>query len=188
MCMLKKFFITLLFFNFIIINSLYAKNNLEKKSNDNNPAKIILKLKSITVNKLVKDKVYMEITEYSNVAKPKEYRIPSYPKHWLAQDFPKLKNTTLWQGTIDKIENKELVISLVNNYFPPLENDRPLGSIKLTLNNNKNKIGISWDNAKFKEAIQIEKISNKNFPNHATFNMKNKTSEYIVEFSLTREK
>jgi hypothetical protein len=51
------------------------------------------------------------------VNKPKEYRIPSYPKHWLAQDFPKLKNTTLWQGKINSIENKELVISLVNNSF-----------------------------------------------------------------------
>lgn len=186
--MLKKFFITLLFFNFLIINCLYAKNNLEKRSNGSNPAKIILKLKSITVNKLVKDKVYIEITEYSNIAKSKEYRIPSYPKHWLAQDFTKLKNTTLWQGTINKLENKELVISLVNNYFPPLENDKPLGSIKLTLNNNKNKIGINWDNAKFKEAIQIEKIPNKNFPNYATFKMKNKKSEYIIEFSLTFEK
>lgn len=186
--MLKKFFIALLFLNFIIINCLHAENNLEKKSNSTNSAKIILKLKSITVDKLVKDKIYIEITEYSNIAKPKEYRTPSYPKHWLAQDFSKLKNTILWQGTINKLETKELVISLVNNYFPPLENDKPLGSVKLTLNNNKkNKVDISWDNAKFKEAIQIEKISNKNFPNYATFKMKNKTSEYVIEFSLTFE-
>ena len=177
--MLKKFlFVLLVLLNFNI-NYLYANDNTIKKSPQ---TEAILKLDTITVNKSVKDKIYMEITEYSNIARAREYRIPTYPKHWLVKDLPKLKNTVLWQGIVKQSENKELIISLVENDFPPLDSDEPLGSIKLILNNKNNKVNINWDNAGFKEPIQIQKVTDKQSPNHIKFKMKNKHNEYTIEF------
>lgn len=177
--MFKKIFITLLFLNFMAVDYSYASNNSAKKLAI---PKVILQLDAITIDRLVEDKIYIEITEYSNLHKAKEYRIPTYPKHWLIKDLPKLKNIELWQGAVNKLENIELVVSVVDNDFPPFDSDRPLGSVKLKLENKHNLININWDSANFKEPIQIEKISHTKSPNHVKFKMKNQNSEYIIGF------
>jgi len=113
---------------------------------NNNPATIKLYLEYIKIDtknndpiKKHKNRLYIQITEYSDIKHSKEYRIPMYPKHWLAKDLAKLNKILLWQNTIDSCENKKLIISLIDQEFPPLENDQSLGSVKLVLNNNNAK-------------------------------------------------
>ena len=175
----KTLFLLFVFLQCIILNCSHAHDS---DFNNSNPTEVIVKLDAITVNKPVKDKIYIEITEYSSINKAKEYRIPSYPKHWLIKDLPKLKNTTLWKGTIQDSENKKLIISLVDNDFPPLDSDQPLGSVKLTLTNKNDKINIDWDKAGFKEPINIQKIASNDGSDHVIFKMQGKRSEYTVGF------
>ena len=137
-----------------------------------------------------KNRIYMQVTEYSNINRPKEYRIPTYPKHWLQQDFLKITDIRLWKGLVKSREKKELIISLIENEFPPLDSDEDLGSIKLVLDNqaqNDQKIKIIWDKANFKEPIQIKKIISKDSPHYVTFNMQGKNSDYTLSFHLTTE-
>ena len=169
-------------------------DNINNLDNDNNEANINpnvevkVYLDTIKLNKPIKskDKVYIQITEYSNIAHAKEHRIPTYPKHWLQRDLLKLKNIILWQGVVESLETKQLIISLVENEFISLRGDESLGSIKLILDNQNQdqnqKINIAWDNAGFKEPIQIKKIINKKLPNHMVFQMQGKHSDYLVKF------
>jgi len=175
----KTLFLLFVFLQCIILNCSHAHDS---DFNNSNPTEVIVKLDAITVNKPVKDKIYIEITEYSSINKAKEYRIPTYPKHWLIKDLPKLKNTILWNGIIQDSENKKLIISLVDNDYPPLDSDQPLGSVKLTLTNKNDKINIDWDKAGFKEPINIQKISSSDGSEHVTFKMQSKRSEYTVGF------
>lgn len=163
---------------------------------NNNPATVKLYLEYIKIDtkynntiKKHKDRLYIQVTEYSDITPSKEYRIPMYPKHWLANDLAKLKNILLWQNTIESCENKKLIISLIDQEFPPLENDQSLGSVKLVLcNKNSKKLQVNWDAAGFKENVQIKKIFNKKSPNTIIFSMQGKNGDYLVKFYLTYKK
>lgn len=197
--------IFLAFYNFLAINIImikkllllwligsttcFAINNISDATNINPIIETKLYLEDIIVttnvnNKKYKDKIYIQITEYSDIKHAKEYRIPMYPKHWLQQDLLKLKNILLWHNLVESLESKKLIISLVEQEFQPLESDQSLGSIKLILDNKNQgkKMRINWDVAGFKEKIQIKKIINKKSPNTIMFNMQGKNGDYIVKF------
>lgn len=137
-------------------------------------------------NKL-KDKICLQITEYSNLNEAKEYRIPSYPKHWLHRDLFKLRNIMLWQGVVESLESKDLILSLVETNFLPLNSDKSLGSIKLKLDNKDpdQNLKIFWDKAGFKERTKIRKIINKKCSNYVVFYMEGKNSNYVISFYVT---
>jgi hypothetical protein len=154
------------------------------QSNPNKQNKVILYLESISYNKSVKDKIFIHITEYSNIEEPTEYRLPTYPKHWLTKELGKLKDIVLWQGRLKNLENKSLVVSLVDHDNPPLDSNEPLGSVRLNLTNDAYKGIISnWEDADFDEPIKIEKITDLDSASgYTTFKLTNEKNEYILNF------
>jgi len=189
--MFKKFLLLwLIILTCVTVNADNISNidNSDNEANVNPNVEVKVYLDEIKLNKATKpeNKIYIQITEYSNISHAKEHRIPTYPKHWLKRDLLKLKNIILWQGVVESLETKQLIISLVENEFISLRGDESLGSIKLILDNQNQdqnqKINIAWDNAGFKEPIQIKKIINKKLPNHIVFQMQGKHSDYLVKF------
>ena len=136
-------------------------DNVNNEANINSNVEVKVYLDAIKLNKSIKqeNKVYLQITEYSNLTQAKEHRIPTYPKHWLQRDLLKLKNIILWKGVVESLETKRLIISLVDNEFISLRGDESLGSVKLILDNQnqEQKINIVWEKAGFKEPVQIKK-------------------------------
>lgn len=161
-------------------------DNVNNEANINSNVEVKVYLDTIKLNKSIKqeNKVYLQITEYSNLTQAKEHRIPTYPKHWLQRDLLKLKNIILWKGVVESLETKRLIISLVDNEFISLRGDESLGSVKLILDNQnqEQKINIIWEKAGFKEPVQIKKIIDQQHPNHVAFIMHGKHSDYLVRF------
>ena len=161
-------------------------DNVNNEANINSNVEVKVYLDTIKLNKSIKqeNKVYLQITEYSNLTQAKEHRIPTYPKHWLQRDLLKLKNIILWKGVVESLETKRLIISLVDNEFISLRGDESLGSVKLILDNQnqEQKINIVWEKAGFKEPVQIKKIIDQKQPNHVAFTMHGKHSDYLVRF------
>ena len=186
----KKLLLWLIILTCIAVNAehINSVDNSNNEANINPNVEVKVYLDAIKLNSSTKpeNKIYIQITEYSNIHHAKEHRIPTYPKHWLQRDLLKLKNIILWQGVVESLETKKLVISLVENEFISLRGDESLGSVKLILDNQdqeqNQKINITWDKAGFKEPIQIKKIINKKLPNHIAFQMQGKHSDYLVKF------
>lgn len=163
---------------------------------NNNPATVKLYLEYIKIDSSYnntstkhKNRLYIQVTEYSDIKHSQEYRIPMYPKHWLIKDLSKLKNILLWKNNIDFCENKKIIISLIDQAFPPLDNDQSLGSVKLILHNKKSRrLQVTWDAAGFKEDVQIKKIFNKKSPNTITFSMQSKQGSYLLKFYMINKK
>lgn len=181
--MVKKLLLYLIFLTATELSTASIDSNI----NPNIELKIYLD--AIKVNKPIKpkDKIYIQVTEYSNIYKPKEHRIPAYPKHWLQRELSGLKNILLWHGVVESLEKKELIISLIEQELLPLNSDEPLGSVKLIMDNKHQgqKMLINWEQAGLKENVNIKKIKTKTKSTKTSqviFEMQGKNSNYLIKF------
>jgi hypothetical protein len=180
--MVKK----LLLYLIVLTASEISIASLDSNINPNIELKIYLD--AIKVNKPIKpkDKIYIQVTEYSNIYKSKEYRVPAYPKYWLQRELSELKSIILWHGAVESLEKKELIISLIEQNLFPLDIDASLGSIKLIMDNRHQgqKMLINWEQAGLKENVNIKKIKNKTKPtkpSQVIFEMQGKNSNYLIK-------
>lgn len=90
------------------------------------------------------DRLYFDIAEYRQGELQQFYRIPKKPVHFLSQAIEKVKDVTLWRGTVKEGQAVDLAISLIEEDFPPWNLDDLIGVIKVKLQNNAGKLTTDW--------------------------------------------
>lgn len=124
---------------------------------------VTLKLDQIELVELAEergDEIYFSVTEYSSEKRPgTSSRVPVFPLHWLSKNLDKVKNITMWESTISSGSGVQLIISLVEQDFPPWNIDDHLGSVKLTLTNKNGNITKKWSMPDYKDDASVSRIS-----------------------------
>lgn len=109
--------------------------------------KLVLKLDSIEKKDVQEergDELYFNITEYSSVDAARHYQVPDFPTHWLSPYLENVKDVSLWKKSLIDGESVELIVSLVERDVPPWNVDDLLGSVKLKLKWENNKLQKQW--------------------------------------------
>ena len=124
--------------------------NYKKKSEEEitHTTPVILVLENIEVVKtssyLGNDEVYINVTEYSSVDKPRMIRVPEYPSHWQSKFVDKVQGASIWKKPVREGESLELIISLIEADAPPWDVDDLIGSVKLKVYLEKGKLEQEW--------------------------------------------
>lgn len=90
------------------------------------------------------DELYFTITEFPEKKPPRNYRIPSYPTHWMSEYLKNVKNITLWHQSFETCEKTDVLISLVEADLPPWDVDDLLGSVELKITCDQGKMKTEW--------------------------------------------
>lgn len=90
------------------------------------------------------DELYFSITEYSSSEAARHYQVPDFPTHWLSDYLGSVKNIVLWKRDLNEGESVSLIISLVERDVPPWNVDDLLGSVKLKVKREKNRLLKEW--------------------------------------------
>lgn len=102
------------------------------------------------------DEVYISVTKYSNLNRPEEFRIPSSPDNWFFKRLTEANNVTLWQGSLAKGEEIKLMISIVEQDFPPWGVDDLIGTLQVMLKEVKGRLVEEWSIPKMDGQPKIE--------------------------------
>lgn len=144
------------------------------------PQLILNQLNVIKSNEQLGDELYFDISEASTGSPTQFLRVPEKPFNWSSKQLSRLQDTILWSKPLNSGESKTLVISLVDSDSSILNPDDMLGSIKLTIKNEKGVIHTSWgtsQQADDKTIVPDEKGMYR-------FNLRSKRSEYDVYLYL----
>ncbi|HXH55432.1 MAG TPA: hypothetical protein VNK03_06815 [Gammaproteobacteria bacterium] len=148
---------------------------------------VAIKMVGIAVEKAANkdiDNLFFNITQYSNLKKGGEHRIPKYPKHWLSKQLPGLKNVVLWDGKIDRGESLKLILSLMEQDFPPWDLDDAIGAAEVILLNQNGHLKIQWGVPNEKNNQEVEMLK-RGVPQGYIF--KGTGSRYDVAFSVEQK-
>jgi hypothetical protein len=164
-------------------NYAFAANKIVNRTE----LKVFINIKEIIMEKPTEkygDEVYFSITQYSNKKKPAEFRIPNFPLYWQSKYLDKIKDVNLWEGSLEKEESVQLIISLIEQDSPPFDPDDHLGSIKVVMLNNKGRLQINWEIPKLADQPEILQ-SNEKVP---SFILKGDGGQYKVTFDVRQGK
>lgn len=90
------------------------------------------------------DELYFSITEYSNKQGNDHYQVPNFPTHWLSSHLSQVDDVNIWQKALIDGEAVQLIISLVERDVPPWNVDDLIGSVKLKLKYEQDKLEKEW--------------------------------------------
>lgn len=139
-------------------------------------------LNSIEAKKLSKksgDKLYINITESSNLGKTTTTRMPEKPTLSFSKNSAQFKNLILWTGRLKENEEVKLIFSIVEEDFSAWDIDDLIGSAQLILTNKKGHLEKRWELPVFEEnTVMVKKGASPEFV------MKGEHSHYVVSFSL----
>ncbi len=147
----------------------------------------VVKLSNIKVEKSSDrggDEFYFNITYYSSLGHSKNIRIPESPTHWLSQHVETVKDINLWTGTLAEGEEVRLILSIVEQDYPPWDPDDLIGGVELILKNEKGKLKKKWDVPTFEERVEVEM---KKPGNPQTFIFKGDEALYDVAFIVNQQ-
>ncbi len=149
---------------------------------------VVIKMIGITVEKTADkgvDDLFFNIRQHSNLKGDSENRIPEYPKHWLSKQLSSLKNVVLWDGKIEQGESLKLVLSLMEQDFPPWDPDDAIGAAEVSLLNQNGRLKIQWGVPKFEKNNQEVEMLKRAVPQRYIF--KGAGSRYDVAFSVEQK-
>lgn len=160
--------------------ALFAASSASEKSS--NLTQVTVMLDSIEAEKLSKksgDKIYINITESSNLGSSHTTRMPEKPILSFLKQSSEFKNLKLWQGNIRENEEIKLIFSVVEEDFSPWDIDNLIGSAQLILSKKNGKLDTKWELPIFEEntVIQVQGKS-------PQYLMKGEHSHYRVSFSF----
>jgi hypothetical protein len=149
---------------------------------------VAIKMVGITVEKTADkgtDNLFFNITQYSNLKRGGESRIPKYPKHWLSKQLLGLKNVVLWDGKIERGESLKLILALMEQDFPPWDLDDAIGAAEVNLLNQNGRLKVQWGVPQFeKNKPEVEMLKHA-VPQRYIF--KGAGSRYDVAFSVEQK-
>ncbi len=178
--------------------SVYAKVNATKPTKNTKasvaptPVKkisAIVKLstiKAIELNEQGVDEIYFNVTSYSSLGASKNRRIPAGDLCWESKNLEKVKDVVLWEGDLQKAEELKLVLSVVEQDFPPWDPDELIGGAQLLLKNNKGNFSHEWVAPVFEEEVDIE-MKGKRPDGSQIFLLKGAGAIYEVTFSVAQK-
>lgn len=158
-----------------------SKDSTTSAKSHRNEVNLVLTLDKVILIKTAsrfKDELYMNVTEFSNMDKPKYRRIPSYPSHWLSNYISKVHDIRLWEKKVKDGETIELKLSFVEEEFSPWEIDDLLGALTLKISNNHGRISKEWIIPNNKYTLK------EGHPN--TFELKGEGGDYKLVIHLHR--
>lgn len=126
------------------------------------------------------DELYFTVTEYTKEASD-HWTVPRLPLYWRSKHLEEVKDVSLWQKQLEEGKSVQLILSLVERDVPPWDVDDLIGTVKLTMHNEKGKLQQSWvtqDN----DSTLIQAVSPKQTFD-AMFGEKN--GQYQVRFAVT---
>jgi hypothetical protein len=126
------------------------------------------------------DEVFVSIIAYPSSGDPTIARVPMFPMHWLSKELSKVRNVSLWQGTIADDATTLLVITLVEQDLALFNPDDHLGSAQVKITNKNNKITTVWGQPGYKDQPKVEQTGKQN-PEYVMFG---DNGEYKVRFRL----
>ena len=170
----------------IYIISLLISSELVFAKNFAYPSLYIKSIQTKKIQEKQHDELFLQLIEKPNKKVTNLYRIPPFPLYWHNLELPSISNYPIWTGLIQNNQIVLLKIDLMEQDFPPWDNNDILGSLVLTLHNINGVIQNTWD-------IQSNnKITHKAIINQTEHIQKIKflknDSYYIVEFGLTEKK
>lgn len=154
------------------------------------PAKdfdVVVKLTSIKAEKTTEqggDELYFNVTRYSSLGSFKNDRIPAEPACWSSKALDKLKDIVLWEGVVHDKEEIKLILSVVEQEFPPWDPDELIGGAQLILRNKKDKLEHEWVVPVFEDRSEIEMKAVDPMQNAQVFLFKGAGAVYEVAFSI----
>ncbi len=119
------------------------------------------------------DELFFEILEIDNNNKKVIFRVPQFPSYWTTNKLDQINDFLLWKGVLKEGMEKTLIISLIDQDFPPWNNNDIIGIIKVELTLIDGNIQSKW--------------SNENGPSGGIIATAN-DSEHIQKFKLSSEK
>lgn len=126
------------------------------------PAKalrVVVKLTSIKAEKTTEqggDELYFNVTQYSSFGRSRTERIPQASGYWSFKYLDKVKDISLWEGLLHDKEEIKLILSVVEQDFPPWDLDELIGGAQLLLKNKEGKLAYEWVVPVFEEQADIE--------------------------------
>ncbi len=140
-------------------------------------AKLILKsFKTEQSQEKSGDELYISVTEYTKNHSPSYYQVPAFPAHWLSEHIGKVNNAIIWKKDITKCEDVDLMITLVEEDLLPWNVDDSLGSLKLKLTCQNDKLQGEWI---IPNANAVSKSTEKN-----AFQFTGDSGRYDIQFNL----
>jgi hypothetical protein len=164
--------------------------NQEARQNNVNQVQANITLDSIEAKKLSKksgDKIYISITEYSNLDHGKTTRLPEKTTFWTSKQLAEIKNQILWSGKIKDNEEIKLIFSVVEQDVSSWDVDDLIGSAQLRLLNKNGKIENKWELPVFEEHTEVvlSASASGKVTSKQRFIMKGLHSEYLVTLSYS---
>lgn len=147
------------------------------------PINVTVQLTQIDAQKTVekkKDHLFFTITEYPSLGDSRFIRVPMFPEHWLSTELTQLKSVNLWQGVLADDESVVLVISLLDQKFELLEEDKLIGNVQVEITNKKGKISAVWGIPKYVD----EPLEQQPDPLVPRFQLSGEDSLYVVVFKV----
>jgi hypothetical protein len=145
---------------------------------------VVIKLHSVEVRKTSEksgDELYLDVTQYSSLGSSRTDRIPKAPLHWKSSNLAQVKDLSVWEGSLKAQEEVKIILSLVEQDFPPWDLDDLIGSCQLILMNNQGKLETKWGLPVFEEKVEVVMSAK---ANPQFFVMKGDNSEYNISFSV----
>lgn len=104
----------------------------------------VQKIEAIETEESSGDEVYLLITELSPHSRNQQYTIPQYPVTWPSRALPQVANLKVWDGSLDKDEQSEVIVEVVEHDAPPFNADDSIGSARLKLKRINDRIEADW--------------------------------------------
>ena len=108
------------------------------------PTVRLLKIEAVKAQEQGGDELYLHLTEYRSDGKSSISTFPARPTYWPSEHLDKVKNVKIWDSKLNKGESVEVIISLLEQDFHPWNTDDLVGTIKLRIKNNNDKLESNW--------------------------------------------
>jgi hypothetical protein len=116
----------------------------------------------------------------------KNSKIPAGDLCWESKNLDKVKDVVLWEGDVQTGEEIKLILSVVEQDFPPWDPDELIGGAQLILTNNKGKFAHEWVKPVFEEEVDIE-MKGKRPDGSQIFLLKSAGAIYEVTFAVEQK-
>ena len=113
----------------VVSSSLFAKTLY--------PQVNLLNMKVLQTQEAGGDELYWSITVYPTKGENEFYQVPDKPLHWLSAKLDKVTNLKLWGSELAEGEGATVILALIEQDFPPWNNDDLIGEIQLKIRNEK---------------------------------------------------
>lgn len=141
-----------------------------------NPKLVLLKLVALHTNEKGGDELYFDMSVAKTNEATRFLRLPEAPMHWPSRLVEQIKDVTLWTAPIAQNEQATILLSLNEEDSAPVDLDDFIGSLQVTVKNEKGVLKVEWQVPNNAEKLEQTTQKDKN----------NKVMKFIFSGSGTR--